>query len=120
METAIETTSPTETRTQRQNHLRRVRPVVDVFESDVEYLLQVELPGVVSSDVQLTVEHNSLRLEATRRTHVAEPVVYDRSFTLPEVVDGAAVGAELASGVLTVKLPKRKAAQPRQIEVKAS
>jgi HSP20 family protein len=100
-----------------QPQFRRVRPIVDVFESDAEYLLNVELPGVKNDDVALTLEQDTVRLEATRRSFVTEPVVYDRSFALPDVVDRDQVNAQLKDGVLLLKLPKRPSHQPRQITV---
>lgn len=105
----------------KANHhqYRRVRPVVDVYESDAEYLVSVELPGVKNEDVALTLENDALRLEATRRQHVSEPVVYDRNFSLPEAVDRDKVNAQLKDGVLSLKLPKRPSSQPRQIQVMA-
>lgn len=125
MDTAIETRELSKRESSKQAvtrtiEYRRVRPVVDVFESDAEYRIHVEVPGVESGDVQLTLEHDALRLEATRRQHTHEPLVYDRTFALPDVVDSANVGAQLSAGVLTVTLPKRAAAQPRQIEVKGA
>jgi HSP20 family protein len=113
MKTAIEPRS-------NQAQFRRVRPIVDIYESDAEYLVAVELPGVKDEDVALTLEQDVLRLEATRRAYVSEPVVYDRHFSLPQVVDRDQVNARLKDGVLSLKLPKRPSAQPRQIQVTAS
>ena len=59
-------------------------------------------------------------LQATRKAHVSEPIVYDRVFSLPETVDRDQVAAQLEAGVLNLTLPKRASVQPRQIEVKAA
>jgi HSP20 family protein len=110
MKTAIETRS-------NQTQFRRVRPIVDVFESEAEYLLNVELPGVKNDDVALTLEQEALRLEATRHANVSEPVVYDRSFSLPDGVDRDQVKAQLKDGVLSLRLPKHPSQKPRRIQV---
>jgi HSP20 family protein len=99
---------------------RRVRPSVDVYENDVEYLVQVDLPGVASDAVKLTLEQDAIQLEATRRANVNDPVVYTRTFSLPDVVDREAVKARLEHGTMELKLPKRASHQPRQIAVSAS
>jgi HSP20 family protein len=99
---------------------RRVRPSVDVFENDVQYLVHVDLPGVANDAVKLTLEQDTVQLEATRRAHVTEPVVYTRTFSLPDVVDRGAVEARLEHGLLALTLPKRASHQPRQIAVTAS
>ena len=100
--------------------LRRVRPAVDVYENEVEYLVQVDLPGVASDAVKLTLEQDTIQLEATRRAQVADPVVYTRTFSLPDVVDRERVQARLEHGTMELKLPKRASHQPRQIAVTAS
>jgi HSP20 family protein len=110
MNTAIEQKS-------KQTQFRRVRPVVDVYESDAEYQVQVELPGVKNEDIGLTLEQDAMRLEATRKTHVSEPIVYDRTFSVPDAIDRDQVKAVLQNGVLSLTLPKRAAHQPRQIPV---
>jgi HSP20 family protein len=113
MKTAIESRS-------NQTQYRRIRPVVDVYESDAEYLVNVELPGVKSEEVALTLEQEGLRLEATRRANISEPVVYDRSFSLPDGVDREQVNAQLKDGVLALKLPKYPSQKPRRIQVNAA
>lgn len=110
MNTAIE-------RKSKQPQYRRVRPVVDVYESDAEYQVQVELPGVKTEDIGITLEPDTMRLEATRRMHVSEPIVYDRTFSVPDVIERDQVKAVLQNGVLSLTLPKRPAHQPRQIPV---
>lgn len=125
MNASIETTVTTPSKARPNNKevttarkdLRRVRPIVDVFESDAEYRIHVEVPGVMNRDVQLTLERDALHLEAARHAHVAEPIIYDRTFALPDVVDSENVGAQLTAGVLIVTLPKRATAKPRQIRV---
>lgn len=98
---------------------RRVRPSVDVYENDAQYLVHVDLPGVETDAVKLTLEQDTIQLEATRRAHVSDPVVYARTFTLPDVVDREGVKARLEHGTMELVLPKRASHQPRQIAVSA-
>jgi HSP20 family protein len=104
-------------------------PPVDIYETDAkEIVLRAELPGLRREDIDLTVENNTLTVRGERREddgvrdgqyHRRERVtgMFSRSFTLPNTVDGARVKAEYRDGVLTVKLPVREEARPRQIPV---
>jgi len=87
---------------------------VDVFENDKEFVLVADLPGVPQGGAEVTLEKNRLILQAT-----AQARRYRRELIVPSTVDSEAVEAEMKSGVLTVKLPKRAAQQPRQVQVRA-
>jgi HSP20 family protein len=104
-------------------------PPVDIFETaDREVVLKAELPGLRREDIDLTVEHSTLTIRAARRADesVADSQYHrrerlcgtcSRSFTLPNTVDAASVKADYRDGVLTVRLPLREEAKPRQIQV---
>lgn len=104
-------------------------PPVDIFETDQkEIVLKAELPGLRREDVDLTVENSTLTIRAERKPddgvrdgqyHRRERLcgTCSRSFTLPNTVDAAKVKAEYRDGVLTVRLPLRDEARPRQIQV---
>ncbi len=107
-------------------------PAVDIFENDKhELVLRAELPGIDRSDIDLRVENNMLTLRGERKRekevrdeqyHRVERVygTFSRSFTLPSTVDAGHVSADYRDGVLTVVLPKREEAKPRQIQVKVN
>jgi len=106
-------------------------PPCDIYETDKEIVLKMELPEMRKEDVRVTVENNVLTLRGERKFeetvkrenyHRIERKYGDfiRIFTLPAFVEGSNVGAEFKEGVLTVTLPKTKAAAPRQIEVKVT
>lgn len=107
-------------------------PPVDIYETDDrEIVLKAEVPGLKREDISLTVENSTLTLKGERRHedgvkedryHRVERAygAFSRSFTLPTTVDGARVRAEYRDGVLTVALPFREEARPRQIEVQIS
>ena len=93
-------------------------------------MLKAELPGLERSDIDLTVENSTLTIRGERKRDGTVPEdryhrleraygAFTRSFTLPNTVDGAKVRAEYRDGVLSVTLPTREEARPRQIEVAA-
>ncbi len=103
---------------------RVVAPAVDIFESERELLLRVDLPGVAREDLSLQLDREQLTLEARRKVLDDDPsgawnFTYRRAFRIPPVVEPDGVDAELKEGVLHLHLPKRAALQPRQIQVKA-
>jgi HSP20 family protein len=103
-------------------------PIVNVLETDAEFLIRAELPGVEKCDVKLSVEDGVLTIsghreqekeEKGKRYHRQERVSgsFARSFTLPDSLDEQKVAAEFRNGVLTVRLPKSERAKPKSIEV---
>jgi HSP20 family protein len=105
-------------------------PVVDVIETDEEFLISAELPGVEKKDVKLSVENGVLLISGRReqeegkgkRLHKIERAYgsFARSFTMPDVVNEQKVTAEFKNGVLTVHLPKSEKARPKSIEVRVT
>lgn len=105
-------------------------PAVDVYEdANGEFVLKAELPGLRREDIKLSMEGQTLLLEAERhldtevqrdRYHRIERGygLFRRTFTLPPTVDATRIGAEYQDGLLTVRLPRREETKPRQIEVK--
>ncbi len=103
-------------------------PAVTVYETQDEYVFQAELPGWTREQVSINFENQSLTLSGKRELPQAEGRQYhrvegfygqfSRSFSVPGLVDAGRVEAQLKDGVLTVHLPKREEARPRQIEVK--
>ncbi len=106
-------------------------PSVDISETDDEYLIKVELPGVPKEDVKVTVHDGVLTLQGERKLereqegntfHRVERSYgsFARSFTLPENVDGGSVHAKHRDGLLYLHLGKLEATKPRSIEVKVA
>jgi HSP20 family protein len=107
-------------------------PPVDIFENDNhEIVLKAELPGISREDLDIRVENNLLTIRGERKRdqetkqesyHRVERVygTFTRSFSLPSTINTEKVGAEFKDGVLTVVLPAREEARPRQIQVKVN
>ena len=107
-------------------------PRADVAETDVAYLIAVDLPGLARENVTLTLEDGELRISGERRAatkaegdegaaqyHRVERRygAFFRSFRFPSALDADAVTARFADGVLRVTLPKAAERQPRRIEI---
>jgi len=103
-------------------------PSVDILETENELVLKADLPEVKLEDIEVRVENNTLTLKGERKFEKDEKAkgyhrmeraygTFVRSFTVPTTVDAEKVGAEYKNGVLTVKLPKKEAAKPRQVKI---
>ncbi len=106
-------------------------PIVDISETDSEYLIKAELPEVKKEDVKVTVEHGVLTIQGERRQEMEEKGKkfhrversygsFVRSFTLPESIDEGGMKAEYRDGVLSLHLPKSEKVKPKAIEVKVA
>ena len=107
-------------------------PPVDIYENgNDEIVLKAELPGLQREDIDLRVENNTLTLRGERKRdneikqeqyHRVERSygAFSRSFSLPSRIDTEKVRAEFKEGVLSIKLPVKAEAKPRQIEVSVS
>jgi HSP20 family protein len=101
-------------------------PAVDIYETpEREYVIKADLPEMKREEIQLTFEHNVLTLSGERKTEAVDGLHraerfhghFSRSFTLPATVDGNRISAAYKDGVLTVRVPQREEAKPKQIEV---
>ena len=104
-------------------------PPVDIYQTDKhELVMKAELPDLDREDIQLRVENNTLTISGQKKmeTEVKEHQYhriertfgqFSRSFTLPPTVDTNAIAADYKNGVLTVRLPLRDEAKPKQIQV---
>ena len=104
-------------------------PPVDVVEDGTGITLYADLPGVSKDNLHLHVESDTLTIEAASALSVPEGLQsshtevalarFRRVFTLSKELDTEKVSAELAHGVLKLRIPKMEQAKPRRIEVKA-
>lgn len=105
-------------------------PAVDVYENDAhEFVIKAELPEMKREDISVTFEGGVLTLHGDRkaehettsqdRFHRLERQygAFTRSFALPATVDAARISASYKDGVLTIRVPQREEAKPKQIEV---
>jgi HSP20 family protein len=104
-------------------------PPVDIYSTgEHELVIKAEIPGMSKDDIDITVENFVLTIRGEKKTEqtVKDEQVhrversygaFTRSFALPHTVDSNNVQAEYKDGVLTIKLPIREEAKPRQIKV---
>jgi HSP20 family protein len=104
-------------------------PLVDIYQNgDQEFVLKAELPDMTREDIDITVDNGTLTIKGEKKLaadikedsfHRVERRygTFSRSFSLPQTVDAAKAAAEYRNGVLTVRLPLREEAKPRQIKV---
>jgi HSP20 family protein len=104
-------------------------PPVDIYRTgEHELVLKAELPDMSREEIDITLENGTLTIKGEKkvpgevmedRFHRIERRygTFSRSFSLPQTVDGAKVAAEYRNGVLTIRLPLREDARPRQIKV---
>jgi HSP20 family protein len=104
-------------------------PPVDIYQTaDKEVVIKAELPDMTREDIDVTVEHGTLTIKGEKKVssdvkeedfHRVERRygTFSRSFSLPQTVDTTKVAADYKNGVLTVRLPLREEAKPRQVKV---
>jgi HSP20 family protein len=108
-----------------------VFPLVNVTESSDNYYVRAELPGVNSSDIDISVTGSSLSISGERKIppedekanyhrREREAGRFSRMINLPGQIDTSKVEARCADGVLSVVLPKSEAAKPKQITIRTS
>ena len=102
-------------------------PPVDVVEDSTGITLYADLPGVPRDKLDVRVDGDQLNIEAELALPVPQGMTpshaevararYRRAFTLSKELDPDKVSAELAHGVLRLRIPKAEHAQPRRISV---
>ncbi len=103
-------------------------PAVDIYETENELVLKADLPDVDLKDIDVRVENQTLTVSGERKFqsedsgkgyHRIERSYgnFTRSFAVPNTFDTDKISAAFKNGVLTVTLPKKEAAKPRQIKV---
>ena len=103
-------------------------PAVDIFETENALTLRADLPDVKLDDIDVRVENQTLTITGKRKFESEEKLKgyhrmersygdFVRSFAVPASFDTETVAADYKNGVLTISLPKKEAAKPRQVKV---
>jgi HSP20 family protein len=102
---------------------------IDVTESDTQYTVKAEMPGVEKSDIDVKIDGNlvliSARVERKQELKEGERVVrrerysgaVSRSFSLQSEIDEASATAQYKDGVLALTLPKKAAAERKRLTI---
>jgi HSP20 family protein len=104
-----------------------IRPATDVYESDVAYVLMIDLPGTEKESISVTMDPTTLVVKGRVRTEHGERAKllfqelrtpgYHRLFNLGKGIERNTVEATFENGVLTVKLFKSEESRPREIHI---
>jgi HSP20 family protein len=111
-----------------ESNLTPWAPAVDIFETEHELVVQADLPDVNPQDLDIRVENNILTIRGERKfekkvneeNYLRVERAYgsfSRSFSLANSVKSDAIKADYQNGVLTLSIPKREEAKPKQIKV---
>lgn len=103
-------------------------PAVDIYETENDLVFKADLPDVDLKDIDVRVENQTLTISGQRQFEKAESSKgyhriersygnFQRSFAVPNTFDTEKIAAAFKNGVLTVSLPKKEAAKPRQVKV---
>jgi HSP20 family protein len=103
-------------------------PAVDIYETENELVLKADVPDVDQKNIDVRVENQTLTVSGERKFEKEESGkgyhriernygTFSRSFAVPNTFDTEKITATYRNGVLSVMLPKKEAAKPRQIKV---
>ncbi len=111
---------------------RAWRPDFEVRETDKEYVIRTDVPGLATGDIEVTVSEDQLvisgkrerkeeKTEGAYQTYERAYGSFTRTFELPDSVDTDKISCDLKNGVLEVVIPKKPGAEParRKIEIKS-
>lgn len=109
---------------------RGVFPAVNIFSDREGYVIRLEIPGVSPDHLHIDAQGRTLTIKGKRESRGPEGASFhrrerdagefSRSLQLSDTLDPARAEATYKHGILTVRVPKKAEAQPRQIAVKAA
>jgi HSP20 family protein len=105
-------------------------PTVDIEETEDAYEITADIPGLTAKDVRVKLQDRILTIHGERKyeksdrkrgVHRSERTwgAFTRSFLLPDAAEGEKAQANMKEGVLTVRIPKREEAKPKELDIKA-
>jgi len=111
-----------------ESNLTSWAPAVDIYETAHELVVKADLPEVDPKELDIRVENNLLTIRGERKfekkvnedNYLRVERAYgsfSRSFSLANTVNAEAIKADYQNGVLTLTIPKREEAKPKQIKV---
>jgi len=102
-------------------------PPLNVFRKGEDFVIIAEVPGIKTSDLEVQVKGNAIRVSGTKAVSYPEKASlhrrerlggrFDRTMTLPIEVDADGVKAECHDGVLALFLPRAERDKPKSIRV---
>jgi HSP20 family protein len=103
-------------------------PAMDLVETEDDFVLRADLPGLDANDVNIEVEDRALTISGERKTEHEDKQegyyrversfgAFQRSMTLPEGIDPDQIAANFEKGVLEVRIPKPEQRRPRRVQI---
>lgn len=118
------------TQVAKKEEYPKIKPYTDIIHKDDAYYIVMDMPGTEMEKIDITVDKDVLTVEATTNYPSFEGknllrsefgnIKYYRQFTLSDAVDREKISANLKNGVLTLKLPKAEALQPKKIQIETA
>jgi HSP20 family protein len=111
------------------NGSRRWVPAMDLVETETQFVLRADLPGLAKDDVKIELDDNVLTVSGERRSekeersegghHRVERAYgsFSRSLTLPPGIDGEQIDADYSEGVLEIRIPKPAQKVPHRVTI---
>ncbi|MGQ9920423.1 MAG: Hsp20/alpha crystallin family protein [Desulfobacca sp.] len=107
----------------------KFQPAADIYETPQALVIRMEVAGLSTADISLTLHRQELVVEGRRRFPANDPVrrfhrleidygSFARRFPLPKTIDDSQVEAEYQNGILTIRLRWREASPPRHIAIR--
>lgn len=104
-------------------------PAVDIKETEKEFIIHADIPGVDPDDIDVHMEDGMLTIKGERESETKENRegykrierqrgTFYRRFSLPDTANADKISAKSNNGVLEITIPKQEKAQPRKIQVK--
>lgn len=104
-------------------------PAVDIKETEKEFIIHADIPGVDPDDIDVHMEDGMLTIKGERESETKENRegykrierqrgTFYRRFSLPDTANAEKISAKSNNGVLEITIPKQEKAQPRKIQVK--
>jgi len=103
-------------------------PSVNIYETENEYVLTAELPGVNKENLNVSIDNKTLIIEGKIENYTENLTLeheeytvanYYRTFNVGESIDKEKIEAVIKNGVLTLTLPKAPEIKPRKIDIKS-
>ncbi len=102
-------------------------PAADIWETEDQVILRLDMPGVAKDGVEVKVERDTLNIHGKAPAAPAGTALYceqrvgdfQRQFTLSEDLDRESIDAEMDAGVLTIRIGKAEQVKPRTIQIRS-
>jgi HSP20 family protein len=105
-----------------------IAPIVDIYETEEDYFLTAQMPGVSKENIKIKLEDSSLVLmgridyqSVQNRKYILKEIEsgnFFRRFKISNGIDESKIDAKFENGILNVKLPKHERVKPKTIEIK--